>query len=103
MPLVPTRSFVFGFTESEVRSGLPDLLAEFQERPWIIRPSASWDAERGRLVITRHYDGEDVDYMGRAASDEVWDWVIACVDFSSEGIQFELEESALVKDGDRAA
>lgn len=103
MPFVRTRISVSGFSEAEVVCGLADLLAEFRERPWIIRPTASWNADRGRLVVTTHYEGDDVDYFGRAASDEVWDCVIACIDFSSEGIQFDLEESAVVQDHDPAA
>jgi hypothetical protein len=73
MPLVRTRISVSGFTEAEIRGGLADLLGEFRERPWIIRPAASWDAERGRLVVITHYEGEDADACGLAASDEVWD------------------------------
>jgi len=98
MPLVRTRIAVSGLTEAEVRSGLADLLAEFRERPWIIRPAAAWDAERGRLVVTTHYEGDDGDHLGRAASDEVWDCVIACLGFSSVGIHFDVDESVVVED-----
>ncbi len=98
MPLVRTRISVSGFTEAEVRAGLADLLDEFGERPWIIRPVATWDAERGRLVVTTHYEGEDAEACSRAASDEVWDCVIACIHFSSEGIHLDIEDSAVFQD-----
>ena len=103
MPRVRTRISVVGFTEAEVRNALADLLAEFRERPWIIRPAAFWDAKRTRLVVTTHYQGDDADYLGRVAADEVWDCVIACIDFSSEGVHFDLEESAVVEDQEPAA
>src|SRR4051812_3525013 len=95
MPFVRTRISVSGFTEAEVRDGVADLLDEFRERPWIIRPSASWDAERSRLVVITHYEGEDAEACGRGASDEVWDCVIACINFSSEAIHFDVEDSAV--------
>jgi hypothetical protein len=98
MPFVRTRITVSGFAEAEVRDGLADLLGEFRERPWIIRPTASWDAERSRLVVTTHYKGNDPDGFGRTASDEVWDCVIACINFSSEGIHFEVEDATVVQD-----
>ncbi len=82
-----------GFTEAEVLGGLPHLLAEFRERPWIMRPAAAWDSERGRLVVTTHFESENVDCSGIAVLDEVRDCVIASIDFSSEGIHFDLEES----------
>jgi len=96
MPLVRTRISVAGFAEAEVRDGLEHLLAEFRERSWIIQPAAFWDAVRGRLVVTTHYEGADADACGRAASDEVSDCVIACFNFASEGIHFDVEESVVV-------
>jgi len=96
MTLVRTRISVAGFSEAKVRDGLDHLLAEFRERPWIIQPTASWDAERGRLVVSSHYEGDDADGLGRVASDEIWDCVIACFNFASEGIHFDIEESAIV-------
>ena len=98
MALVRTRISVAGIAEAEVRDGLEHLLAEFRERPWIVRPGATWDDERGRLVVTTHYEGDDAERVGAAASDEVWDCVIACINFSSDRIKFELEESVVVND-----
>lgn len=77
-------------------NGLPDLLDEFDARPWIIRPTASWDATRRRLVVSVAYEGEDVEHFRGAASDEVWDCVLACLDFSSDEIQFDVDKSAVV-------
>jgi hypothetical protein len=96
MPFVRTRISVAGFSEPEVRTGLSALLDEFQHRPWIIQPDASWDSARGRLVVVLHYDGGDAESCGRAAADEVWDCVIACLSFASEGIRFEVEETAVL-------
>jgi hypothetical protein len=98
MPRVRTRISVSGFTEAEVRDGIPDLLAEFRERPWMLRPSASWDGHRGRLVVTVEGEGDDPNFWAKANLDQVWDCVIACINFSSEGIHFDVEDSAVVTD-----
>jgi hypothetical protein len=98
MPRVRLRISVSGFTEAEARAGIPDLLAEFRERPWLLRTSARWDDHRGRLVVTVEREGDDRDFWAEANFDEVRDCVIACVNFSSEGIHFDLEDSAVVKD-----
>ena len=99
MPLVRTNISVLGFNEAEVRSGLHDLVAEFAERPWIIRPSAHWDAKRDRLVVTTHYEGDEPESVSQAALDEVSDCVIACLSFSSEGIHVDIDDFALLPDG----
>ena len=96
MAFVRTRISVSGFTAAEVQGGLADLLDEFRDRPWIVQPTASWDAPRRRLVVTTHYKGDDPDRLGRAASDEVWDCVLACINFSSKGVRFQVEESIVV-------
>ena len=95
MAFVRTRISVSGFTAAEVRDGLADLLDEFRERPWILHPTAYWDASRRLLVVTTHYEGADPDRGGRAASDEVWDCVIACIN-AAKGLRFKVEESAVV-------
>lgn len=96
MPFVRTTISVSGFEEPEIRSGIPHLTAEFRERPWIVHPSTAWDPDRERLVVCLFYEGDDVDYFSRAALDEVWDCVIACFDFASEGIRFEIDECHFV-------
>lgn len=97
MRLVQTRISVCGFSEAEVRDGLAGLLDELHQRSWIINPAASWDPDRERLVVTTHYEGTDADSVSRAASDEVWDCVIACMNFSSQGIQFSIDASSIVQ------
>ena len=62
---------VSGFTQAEARGGLPDLLDEFQHRPWILRPTAVWDADRNLLVITVEYESDDIEGCRLAAHDEV--------------------------------
>lgn len=96
MGLIRTRILVSGFTEREARDGIPDLLSEFQKRPWIISPEACWSADRRGIIATTHYEGSDPDVCSRAALDEMWDCVIACITFSSDGIEFNVEESVLV-------
>jgi hypothetical protein len=92
MSLVRTVISVSGFNEAEVQSGLPDLIAEFAERPWIIRPSAHWETTRQRLIVTTHYEGNEPEHDSQAALDEVWDCVIACLSFSSDGIHFDIDD-----------
>jgi len=97
MPFVKIRISVTGFTEAEARDGLVALLDELRSRSWIVHPAASWDADRARLVVTTHYEGTNADFLSRAASDEVWDCVIACVSFSSDGIHFEIDELSVLQ------
>ena len=85
---------VRGLTETEVRSGLPDLLAEFKRRHWLFRPSAVWDAPRNCLAIGIDYEGHDTKLCGQAVLDEVGDCVIACFQSASD-IQFEIDDSRL--------
>jgi hypothetical protein len=83
---------VRGFTETEARSGLPDLLNEFQRRPWLHCPSADWDAGRSCLAVGTDYEGHDVKQCERAVLDEVRDCVIVCLQYTSD-IHFEIEGS----------
>jgi hypothetical protein len=103
MPFVKTRISVSGFTNAEVRDGLPDLIDELRARSWIIHPEASWDSDRERLVVTTHYQGIDADSLSRAAADEVWDCVIACVNFSSDGLHFSIDASSVVQRAEPSA
>ena len=99
MTHVRTRVSVAGFTESEVREGLPHLLNEFRQRPWLVRADAYWDRERSRLVVTVEAAGDDAQVPGGdggANLDEVWDCVIACFNSTSEGIRFDVEASEVV-------
>ena len=95
MSFVRTTISISGFGEPEFHSGIAHLIAEFRERPWIVCPSASWDSDRERVVVRIHYEGDDLEYYSRAALDEVWDCVIACFDFASEAIHFDIDESRL--------
>lgn len=92
---IRTRISVSGLTAAEVQDGLADLLDEFRQRHWIFQPTAFWDDSLQSLVVTTHYEGTDAKKAGRGAFDEVWDCVIACINFSSE-IRFEIEESVVV-------
>lgn len=87
---------VRGFTEEEVRSGLPDLLDEFQHRHWLRHPSAVWDAARSCLAIGIDYEGQDQKLCGQAVLDEARDCVIACLQTSSD-IEFEIDDSRFIR------
>lgn len=100
MSFVQARISVFGLTESEVREGMTDLLDELHQRSWIINPKASWDTERECLIVTTHYEGTNTELISRAALDEVRDCVIACLKFSSRGIQFDRESTSIVQHAD---
>jgi hypothetical protein len=52
MSHVRTRVSVTGFNEAEVRAGLPHLIEELGQRPWLLKTDAFWDGERSRLVVT---------------------------------------------------
>ncbi|MCE9546463.1 MAG: hypothetical protein K8T25_13235 [Planctomycetia bacterium] len=99
MPNVLTRISIVGFTEDEVTTGLPELLDEFQQRPWLLNTVAAWDPKRSRLVVSVEREGEDVSLdggCGGANRDEVWDCVIACINFSADEISFDVEESKVI-------
>jgi len=101
MPVVRTIISVAGFDEAEVRAGLDDLLDEFRHRPWMQRAGAYWDGATQRLIVTVECTGDNPQIEGGdggANLDEVWDCVIACLHFSSEGIRFEVEESVVLPD-----
>lgn len=93
MAFVRTRIAVSGFTAAEVRDGLTDLLNEFRNRPSIIHLTGGLGclAPHRRLVVTTHYKGDDPDRLERAASDEDWDLVIACINFTSKGMERSIE------------
>ncbi len=99
MHRVRTQFSVAGFTQAEVQSGLADLREEFRQRPWFLSAEANWDDHRCLLVIVVECEGPSPDLGGpdvRAALDEVWDCVIACLNFASDGIQFDVESSCIV-------
>jgi hypothetical protein len=84
---------VSGITEAEAHNGLPDLRDEFQHRSWIIMPTAKWDVGRKLIAITVGYGSGDIDACKQAAQSEIWDCVIACIQFSSDKISFEIEDA----------
>jgi hypothetical protein len=99
MSFVRTRISVSGFSEQEARNGLPHLFDEFSHRPYLLKPDAYWDEPRQRLVVIVAYEGDDPRIeggVGGALFDIVWDCVIACLDFTSDGIHFDIEESVVL-------
>jgi hypothetical protein len=94
-----TQISVTGFTQQEVEGGLQDLLDEFVERPWLLAASAHWDGDRQRLVVSIDREGDSLAIQGGdsgATFDEVWDCVIACFNFSSDGIHFDVDSNVFV-------
>ena len=103
MATVRTRISVAGYSEGEVRGGLPHLLDEFRQRPWLLKADAFWDADQSRLVVVVEAAGDDPRIHGGhggANFDEVWDCVFACIRFSSEAVRFDVEESVVVPASD---
>lgn len=103
MPIsfIRMRITISGFKEDEVRQGLPDLLDEFRQRPYLLKPEAYWDEARQRMVVTVACEGDDPRIeggVGGAIFDNVWDSVIACLNFTSDGIQFDIEDSVVLTD-----
>jgi hypothetical protein len=99
MSRVRTRVVVTGFNEAEAKAGIPHLLAEFRQRPWLLAYDAEWVGNESKLVVSVESEGDSLQIQGGTAGghlDEVWDCVIACLNFSSERIQFEVEESRFV-------
>jgi hypothetical protein len=101
MPHVYTRFAIFGFKQAEAVAGIPHLVEEFRQRPWLSKTSAWWDSQRGCLVVAVEREGSNPAINGGeggANLDEVSDCVIACIQFSSDGIRFSVEESSVVPD-----
>jgi hypothetical protein len=104
MSHVRTRVSVTGFNEGEVRAGLPHLIDEFGHRPWLLKTDAFWDGERSRLVVTVQVEGNNARLQGGfggASLDEISDCVIACFNFTSVGIHFDVETSEVVPASDQ--
>src|SRR5260370_25713050 len=42
---------VSGLTDVEATEGLPHLLDEFQQRPWLLKVAASWNSDGGNPMV----------------------------------------------------
>jgi hypothetical protein len=99
MSRVRTRIAVTAFTEAEASEGLPHLLKELGQRPWLLAYDAKWVTDGAKLDVWVESQGNSLQVHGGTTGahlDEVWDCVIACLNFSSERIYFEIEESRFV-------
>ena len=83
---------VLGFTEHEAEDGLPLLLEEFKHHPWLLTPEAKWDELNKQIEIMLEIEDMPPEIAREFAFDEVWDCVIATINFSSEGIKFDILE-----------
>ncbi|HZH29168.1 MAG TPA: hypothetical protein VEY11_00110 [Pyrinomonadaceae bacterium] len=97
MSQVHTKISVAGFNDVEIAESLQDFLAEFSERPWLMNPQAVWDAEQKVLLVTVETEGDDPKLESEGVFDEIWDCVIACFNFSSERISFNILEAGLIR------
>jgi hypothetical protein len=97
MSQVRTKISVAGFDDIEIAESLQDLLAEFNERPWLMNPQAEWDTVQKVLLVTVETEGDDPKLESEGAFDEIWDCVIACFSFSSERISFNILEAELTR------
>ena len=98
MKRIQTSISVSGLSQREAEEGIPDLLEEFSERPWLLSTAAKWDAERERLVLTIEREGESLAVQGGdtgATLDEAWDCVIACIATEAD-IEFHVDSSEFV-------
>lgn len=79
---------VSGFTKAQVEEGLPYLLGEFRQRPWLFETQAYWDESTNKLVTIVGYD-LDI-RLEEGVIDEIGDCVIATIQFDKE-IKFDIE------------
>jgi hypothetical protein len=87
MGLIRTTVAIRGFTPAEATQGAPDLRTELTARTLL--GEVRWDEETRRLFVTV----ESRDLGPRTVAfhqDQIWDCVIACVQFSGKGICLEL-------------
>ena len=96
MAQVRTKISVAGFNNAEIAEGLPDFLAELGERPWLVNAQAEWDAARSLLLVTMETQGNDPELESQGVLDEVWDCVIACINFAFGEISFNIVEAKLI-------
>jgi hypothetical protein len=88
MAWIRTRIAATGLNDAEVDEGMPHFRLYLRERPWLIEPTAEWDPQEARLLITIETEGVDPKLESEGVLDEVWDCVIAAFRFSSERIAF---------------
>jgi len=62
-----------------------------------MNPQAVWDAEQKVLLVTVETEGDDPKLESEGVFDEIWDCVIACFNFSSERISFNILEAGLIR------
>jgi hypothetical protein len=89
------KTAVAGLSQKEALDGLPAIRNEFNSRKWLLNPNAKWDEDKSLLIISIEYETNDLIGAEKAAKDEIWDCVIACINISGN-IQFECMESRLL-------
>jgi hypothetical protein len=96
MSWVQTKISVTGFNKAEIINSLQDFFKEFDERPWLLKPQAKWDAEKKVLLVIVETEENDPKLESEGIFDEIWDCVIAYFNFSSEKISFKILEAVLI-------
>jgi hypothetical protein len=97
MAKIRTKISVSGFNEAEITAGLEDFRQEFSERFWLENPNAIWDSDRNLLIVTVETEGGDPKNEAEGVLDEIRDCVIACFNFSSERVSFDILEAEFIE------
>ncbi len=97
MNAVRTSISVLGFTKPEADEGIPDLLDEFKERTYILNANAKWNENTKSIDIIIDIEGDDINSFRKFSEDQAWDCVNACINFSSDKIQFRTYKTEIIK------
>jgi len=81
---------VTGLTRAQAEEGLPYLIDEYHQRPWLFETEAYWDETTNKLITIVGYDLEI--RLEEGALGEVRDCVIATMQFDRE-IKFCVEKT----------
>ena len=96
---IRTQISVSGIPQAECCDGIPCLVAEFAQRPWLLVAEARWDDQRNCLVVRIEREGSSLEVEGGATGatlDEVCDCVFACFRMESGDVRFDVDSSVLV-------
>ena len=109
MSHVRTQISFKGFTESEVREGIPHLKKIFRNRPWLLKTRAIWDKRRKCLVVVVEAerlkpvvasDDDPAEIVLNLDSATNWEEVNECVDacfkMSADEVVATVDTSVLV-------
>lgn len=87
---------VSGYSKLEAEKSFPDLLEEFQHRPWFLKTKVEWNSENNQVWVILTVAGDDMDFEAEATSDEVWDCVIATFPSTKNTISFRVHHTEII-------